>query len=168
MDQWPEIGPFSIACTPSMRRLLDVVARDDVELGWGQQGRLCFAIGENAADGGAPAGVDRSEAAFEPIGGAFDLALVEEERSEIDCGLCIVGSDRQRFAEAAFGFLNAAAVLLRVTEIVENFGGRRFLGRLREKVHSGVVVSGVEALQSCKGFVAGDMVSSAIAGGDRR
>src|SRR5579871_3581461 len=95
-----------------------------------QQVWLRLAVGDDAADGGTADGVDRADAAFEPVGGGFDFAFVEEERAEVNGGLRIVWRNGQRFAEAALRFLHVAAGLLRVAEIVENFSSRRFFGCL--------------------------------------
>ena len=104
--------------------------------------------------------------AFEPVGGSFDFALVERERAEIDRGLGVVRRDGQSFAEATLGFLHVTAGLLRVAEIVEDFGAWVFLGRFCEKVY-GFLISAMEALRSCQGRVGWGHGSSAIAGSDR-
>jgi hypothetical protein len=63
------------------------------------------------------------------------------------------------------GFLNAAASLLRVTQIVENLRGWRFMGRFREQVHRSVVITTMKTFQCCEGFIGWGHYSSAIVGG---
>src|SRR5580704_13418894 len=88
-------------------RLLDVVTWDDMKIRRGMwQVRLELVVGDDLADCRAAGGVDRGDTAFEPVGGGFDFAFVEEERAEIDCGLRVVWRDGQRFAEAPLGFLD--------------------------------------------------------------
>src|SRR5580704_11698764 len=88
-------------------RLLDVVTWDDVKIHRGTwQVRLGLAVDDDLADSAAAGGVDRGDTAFEPVGGGFDFAFVEEECAEIDRGLRVVGRDGQRFAEAPLGFLD--------------------------------------------------------------
>src|SRR5580704_5850698 len=132
-----------------------------------QQVRLRFALGNDRADGGAASCVDRCDAALEPVGGGFNLALVKQKRAKIDRSLSIVGRDRQRFAKAALGFLHVAARLLRIAEIVKDFGRRSFVRSFGEKMNSGFVISTVETFESCQGFVGWGHGSSAIAGSDR-
>ena len=62
---------------------------------------LSSALFDDDAHGGAAGGVDGGDAAFEPVGGGFDFAFVEEESAEVDGGLRVVGSDREGFAKAA-------------------------------------------------------------------
>ena len=135
----------------------------------GQRIRLRLAVGDDLADGGAPGRVDGGDAALEPVGGGFDFAFVEEERAEIDGGLRVVGSDGESFAEAALGFLDVAAGLLGVAEIVEDFGGGPFFGGFGEKMDGAFVVSTVETFESCDGLIGWGhaFLFSAIAGGDR-
>src|SRR5580704_7233635 len=142
--------------------------RYDVEMRRGaEQVRLRFAVRDDAADRRTAGRVNRGDAAFEPVGGSFDFPLIEKQRAEIDRGLGIVGRDRQRFAKTALGLLYMAAGLLRIAEIVQNFRRRGLIRRFRKKMHGGFVISTVETLESCQGFVGWGHGSSAIAGSDR-